>query len=448
MPPLYSPRTTEYSLRPAWRAGLFLLALGLAGLWVGGQAVRLWIAEALWSTFTVANLRRALAIDPMDPRIYRLLGTHLCYLEEPNMAEGLSYLRRATELSPYESNYWFALGSACDLANDNACADQAFERAVNFSPVAPRFQWGAANHFVVAGQTDKALTYFHRLLQLDPGYAWSAFRVCLRATGDPEIVYHQVVLPGDDINLKLTFVNFLSGEENNMEAAHQVWTEIFATPSSFPITASEPYFERMVNLGRGQDAKNAWQDLERVGVVHGQDPGGVDNLIFNGDFENPPVNAGLDWRYGVAPFLSVDYSDPGAHHGNRCMRMDFTVGRNEVYVGPHEFVPVDPNHKYLLQAYVRTQNITSDSGPRLQVVDPVCPTCMNFLSETTEGTTPWHLITLNVLTGPKTQLIEVVVLRLRGRSFPTEITGSFWMDSVSLREVHPDSEQVSLRPAH
>lgn len=364
------------------------------------------------------------------------------------MAEGLMYLRRATELSPYGSNEWYALGSACDLANDTACADQAFERAVHFSPVIPRFQWGAANHYVVAGQTDKALTYFHRLLQLDPGYAWPAFRVCLRATGDPELVYHKVLLPGKDINLKLAYVNFLSGEANNVDAARQVWTESLAEPSSFPISAAEPYFERLISLGRGQEAKSAWQDLERVGVVPGPASGDQDNLIYNGDFEHPPVNAGLDWRLGVTPFLSVDFSDPAAYQGARCLRMDFSVGRNEVFVGPYQFVPVDPNHAYLLQAYVRTQNITSDSGPRLQAVDPLCPTCMNFFSDTTVGTTPWHLITLKFLTGPKTQLIDLVVLRPRGRSFPTEITGSFWMDSVSLKAVGPESEEVSMRPAH
>jgi hypothetical protein len=369
-------------------------------------------------------------------------------MEEPNMAEGLKYLHRAAELSPYGSNYWYALGSACDLANDTACADQAFERAVRFSPVIPRFQWGAANHYVVAGQTDKALAYFHRLLQLDPGYAWPAFRVCVRATGDPELVYHKVLLPGNDINLKLAYVNFLSGEGNNVEAARQVWDESLAAPPSFPITAAEPYFDRLISLGRGPEAKSAWQDLERVNVVPRPESGDRDNLIFNGGFELPPLNAGLDWRFGASPFLNVDFSDPAAYQGARCLRLDFTVGRNEVFVGPHQYVPVDPNRAYVLQAYVKTQNITSDSGPRLQVVEPGCTACVNFMSEATVGTTPWHPITLKFLTGAKTQLIYIEVLRLPSRSFPNEITGSFWLDSVMLKESSPESEEVSLKPAH
>jgi hypothetical protein len=185
-----------------------------------------------------------------------------------------------------------------------------------------------------------------------------------------------------------------------------------------------------------------------VEVVPRPDSGERDNLIFNGSFERPPLNAGLDWRFGASPFLNIDFSDPAAYQGTRCLRLDFTVGRNETFVGPHQFVPVDPNHAYVLQAYVKTQNITSDSGPRLQAVDQGCPACMNFLSDSTVGTTPWHLLSLKVLTGPKTQLIDIVVLRLPSRSFPNEITGSFWIDSVSLKASGPEAEEVSMRPAH
>lgn len=446
MTQLYSSHSAEYSLRPAWRVALFLLVLGLVGLWVGGQAVRLWAAEALRSTSTVANLRRALAIDPMDPQINRLLGAHLCYMEDPEMAEGLMYLRRATELSPYGSNYWYTLASACDLANDTACADQAFGRAVYYSPVVPRFQWGAANHYLSTDRTNIALTYFHRLLQLDPAYAWPTFRLCLRATGDPERVFHKVLLPGTDTNLKLAFVSFLSGEGNNLDAAHQVWSQILSAHPSFPITAAEPYLDRLVSLGRGQEARSVWRDLEDSGVIPA--PNERDNLIYNGDFENGTVNSVMDWRYGPVPFLSVSFIEPGAYHGNRCMRMDFTVGRNADYVGPSQFVPVDPGQEYLLQAYVRTQDITSDSGPRMQVVDPMCSACLNVLSDTTVGTTTWHPITLKFLTEPNTHLILFTVFRPRSRSFPNEITGSFWMDSISLKAVGYDSEEVSVRPAH
>ncbi len=56
-----------------------------------------------------------------------------------------------------------------------------------------------------------------------------------------------------------------------------------------------------------------------------------DNLIFNGDFEQSPLKAGFDWRASPQTFLAVDFSAPGAYHGAHCLRVDFTVSRNDEY---------------------------------------------------------------------------------------------------------------------
>jgi hypothetical protein len=115
------------------------------------------------------------------------------------------------------------------------------------------------------------------------------------------------------------------------------------------------------------------------------------------------------------------------------LRIDFTVSRNEAYQPLYQLVPVAANQAYTLTAYVRSQEITSDSGPRLQVVDPIHSNGPNAMSESTVGTTPWHPISLNFCTGPDTKLVQVSILRVLGRTYPTEISGSFWIDTVVLK---------------
>ena len=136
---------------------------------------------------------------------------------------------------------------------------------------------------------------------------------------------------------------------------------------------------------------------------------------------------------GRAPISRSISRTEGVHTGKHCLRIDFTVSRNEEYMPVYQFVPVVSNQAYLLTAYVRSQDITSDSGPRLQVLGKVPPRGPNGVSETTVGTTPWHPISLKFCTGPDTKLVELSVIRVRGRTFPTEITGSFWLDNVVLR---------------
>lgn len=443
----YNARSFECSLRSGVRATFFLLAIGITALFIGGEAIRLWVVEHLAESFKLPNLLLALKVDPVDPRIHKLLGQYYCYLDDPNMAEGIKHLRRATELSPSGAIYWYSLASACELASDNACADQAFGRAVSLSPMTPRFEWAAANHYLLTDRTEKALAHFRRLLELDPGYDGATFRLCLRVTGDPELVFQKVLLPGKDTKQQLSYVAFLSAE-GNADAAHEIWVKTMANASPFPLSSAEPYLDNLIAHGQGQEARNVWQDLERLGIVSTHNTVASDNLVFNGDFEQIPLNAGLDWRYSFTPYLYFDFFDPSAFQGTRCLRMDFTVSRNEDFLGVFQYVPVSPNQEYILQAFVRSQSITSDSGPRLRVYDSTCPTCLDAFSDTTVGTTPWHQVDLRFTTGPHTQLVNLSVLRPRSRTFPMEITGSFWLDAVSLKPTDSVTDQPTLKPAH
>jgi hypothetical protein len=120
--------------------------------------------------------------------------------------------------------------------------------------------------------------------------------------------------------------------------------------------------------------------------------------------------------------------------------VDFEVKRNDDNEPVYQAVPVVPNGQYRLEAFVRSESITSDSGPRLRVRDPTCSECLDASSEPTIGTTRWHAVPLNFSTGPKTRLVQVSVWRPRSRAFPTEISGEFWLDAVSLTPAGPANE--------
>jgi hypothetical protein len=443
---LFSIRSHEWSLRPWPRAVLFLLALGLPVFFLSAKVLRVGAADTLATSYEIGRLRRAVSLDPDNAKAHRILGSLLCTLEDPHLAEGLEHLHRATELSPNEAVNWSALASACELTADTRCADEAIEHALRLGPMVPRSEWAAANHFLVTDRTDEALVHFQRLLRLDPGYDWQTFRLCLRATGDPDLVLQKVLAPLGDTKLELSYVNYLSAQ-GEMDSARRAWTASVAHASPFPLSLAGPYLARLLEMGQGREVRSLWQDLEKLGVVTKPAPDEADNLVFNGDFEQTPLNEGLDWRYQPVPYLLVDFADHAASHGKRCLRLDFTVGRNDNFVGASQFVPVAPARNYVVKAYARSQSISSDSGPRLRVVDPSCPSCVNVLSETTVGTTPWHEISLRFTAGPETQLVDISVVRLKSRSFPTEITGTFWLDDVTLKDAASANQEVVSRQA-
>ena len=288
---------------------------------------------------------------------------------------------------------------------------------------------------------------FRRLLELDPTYGPATFHLCLGSLGDPQLILQRVLPPGKDPRLKLAYLNFLSTNEL-ADQAHQVWVQAVATGTPFPLQLATPYIDNLLELGRVKDAQSAWRDLETLGVVANPATSEDDNLVFNGDFEQMPLGAGFDWRNRPGPYIALDFSDPVAHSRKLCLRIEFTVSRNEAYMPLYQLVPVAPNQAYVLTAYVRSQDITSDSGPRLQVLDTVHYRGPNVMSETTVGTTPWHQVSLKFCTAPDTQLVQISVTRLRGRTFPTEITGSFWLDTVALKSLGSGGDGACTASAH
>jgi tetratricopeptide (TPR) repeat protein len=424
----------EFSLKSRRRSGLFLFLAALVTFVGSAEAIKIAAVTALGKSAEVSKVQEALALDPDNPVLHDQLGQlYANSVGLSDLVEGVAQERRATALNPYKADYWLALASACESVRDNQCAGQAQQRALVLSPMVPMVWWVAGNHYLRTGRPEAALPCFHRLLELSPDYAAPTFGLMLRAYRDPKMILEKVVGEEKDPQLALAFADFMSAN-NQFDAAHQAWTQIANSGSPFPFAAVRPYLERLLGRGRYQEARAVWLHLEERGVIAKLADGEQGNLVFNGGFEQSPLDAGFDWRSEASPYVSVDFADASPFAGRHCLRVDFPVGQNDEFEPVNQIVPVVPNQAYTLEAYVRSRDITSDSGPRLRVTDPGCPRCLNAWTDVTVGNTSWHRVTLRFSAGPQTQAVRVSVWRPRSRSFPMEISGSFWLDSVSVRE--------------
>ena len=428
-----------------WRAGVFLLGVGLAALFMAGEALRLGMAASSEESVEISQLRRALRLDPDNPQLHHRLGLVYSFSRsDNNLPEALRQIQRATELNPHRAIYWLSLASTCDSLRDTACADRALDNALRLSPMTPRLHWIAANRYLLTDRPEAALAQFRRLFELSSQYNWAAFQLCLETLGDPMAVLERVVPPQADAGLKLSYVNFLSAQ-GEADAAYRVWGRVAGAGSPFAFSSVETYLGSLFAAGRYQEAAGVWRDLERLGVVKRPASDEASNLMFNGDFEQDVLNAGFDWRTPRVPYVSLAFPDSGAYRGRRCLRLEFNVARNEESEAVYQFVPVAPGQAYSLTAYARSDSITSDSGPRLRVLDPVCPSCLDISSDGTVGTTPWHPLQVKFTTGAQTQVVLVATWRPRSRSFPTEIKGTFWLDAVSLEAVASDKGRMTRK---
>lgn len=130
------------------------------------QAIRIAAVTTLETSAQLADVQKAVALDPGNPIVHgRLAFLYGDSLDPSSLADAVREAQRASALDPNNPDLWLTLASACEAVRDHACADNAVRRALDLSPMVPQVWWTAANHYLRADQTGQALSCFHRLLE-------------------------------------------------------------------------------------------------------------------------------------------------------------------------------------------------------------------------------------------------------------------------------------------
>jgi len=431
--PLRNPRSAiRIPLLSAWRVVLFAAVLLSAAGGVGLLTARAGLAAWALEQSDSGVVARVLAVDPANAKLHHRVGSlALWSVEEGARERARASLERAATLAPYDPAVWADLARACDRLGDEAGAARALQRALLLDPMAPRVQWLAASFYARTGDTERAFSHSRRLLEQDPAYAPMVFNLSSRTIGDLSLLETHFMPNAHQPQLRLALLRYLTGE-GRLDLAPTTWNAIAAAGRSFPFALAQPYVDRLISAGDAAEAARVWSDLCRLDVVPAAaaQPG---NAVFNGDFEQPPLGGGFDWRWFPQQDLWLDFADRDAYSGACCLRVDFVGERNRDYEPVAQFVPVVAGQRYRLSAWARSATITSDSGPRLHVADPGCATCPPVETAATIGTSPWNRVEAEFTTGAAQHLARISLVRPRSRTFPTQISGHFWLDDVRLR---------------
>ncbi len=97
-----------------------------------------------------------------------------------------------------------------------------------------------------------------------------------------------------------------------------------------------------------------------------------------------------------------------------------------------QYVPVEPRRTYHFHAYMRTSEITTESGMRFSILDPNHRDAVNVLTENFVGSHLWTVMDMDVTTSAETHFLMVRLLRMGSRLFENRLSGSVWIADVSL----------------
>ena len=376
-------------------------------------------------------LQAAIRWDPRNAQYYDALATmrHF-YADTDNPDEQVRLYQRAVSLSPQNALYWADLGTAFDWAGNRSEALRAFERSKGLFPASPDVNWKLANFYIRSGKTLEGLRTLRKVLLGGGVPQQDVFALAERATEDRKTILEEMV-PKETATL-LAYLNYQAGKGDTL-AAEQAWSKLLALRLPFELSEAFVYLDALIQKRQPEQLAEAWSALadrfpQKVGSLRV-----TPSLVTNGSFESDILNGGLDWRVVPIEGATVSIDSRDAVDGAQAVHIEFDGTRNVDYGHLLQYVLVRPNTRYRFSGYIRTDAITTDSGPRFQIFDAYDPGKMLAATENAIGTSGWTEQRLEFRTPLNTRLIVVRVARPPSSKFDNKIRGTTWVDKLSLR---------------
>ena len=196
----------------------------------------------------------------------------------------------------------------------------------------------------------------------------------------------------------------------------------------------------LLETGHAEDAHSVWQQSLTAAGVSANSPANG-SLVWNGGFEQELLNGGLGWRFRAVPGVDLSFDPRVVHSQGRSLRVVFDGSGNVDFQQPWQYVVVQPGTRYRLSAYFRTENLTSSSGVRLELDETHFGGAVAATADL-PATQTWFPSETEFTTGPDTRLFRLVLRRRPSPKLDNKISGTIWMDDVSLA---PLVESSALR---
>jgi hypothetical protein len=214
-------------------------------------------------------------------------------------------------------------------------------------------------------------------------------------------------------------------------AALVVWNHLIGLKPRIDWIKFYAFIDMLVNQDRFDEAGSVWrQAMAAEGIFPPESP--ADSLVFDGGFERDLSNGGFGWRRQDVSGAEFDFDTEEKHSGSRSARIIFDRTQNLSYGHLYQRVLVTPGTRYSFRGFLRTDHISTDSGMRFEIVDPRRPRDLDVLTPNESGTLPWTMEEAEFTTGPQTHLIQIVLRRMPSARFDNKISGTVWVDDVSV----------------
>ncbi|MGB8888950.1 MAG: carbohydrate binding domain-containing protein [Candidatus Korobacteraceae bacterium] len=420
----------ELSLKsPASKIG-FAVVCALLAVVFEVCSVRQCLAYREYTQLTVPALQKATRLDPLNSQYAHMLGRIYLY-QEQDFAAARTAMAHATALNPYDARYWLDLASIAQVTGDSQAEEADLERAQRVEPTMPDTSWEVANFYLLRGNLPMAFRNFATVEQYSPQLRKQAVRASWRAQPNIDLLLQYVPHTVEALSAVLNVMY----EQQKFPEAAKVWQALVALKQPVGADYVLAYLGTLLSHEHrlSDQAQQVWKDFLTTNPEMAEYVA-PNNLVVNGGFEHDVLDGGFDWHHAEHPYVKLAQESAISHSGSRSLSVSFD-GNGIQDFGIFQYVPVKPNSRYRLQAYVRADNILGSSGPRLAVTDPYDASHRFYTGDDILGSSLWSAQTGSFSTGPDTHMVAIALLR----DPPYDpIHGHLWLDDVSIT---PEDDQ-------
>ena len=401
----------------------------VASLAAGYSIINIWRGISLYPiSLSEKNLLRATRLAPSNPDPYYRLGLFYQWdIRHMDLRESAQYFRKAIKRNPLEQEYWLNLAKICQRTGERTASEGALENAVTVFPTSYRGRWVTGNLLLLQGDFEKALPHFSYLLVHYPNQSSAVYDVLEKAVSDSEFVLEKIV-PRDPSSFR-QYLSYLY-EMGDQDSVRKAWAKrlSFSYPGDREQTLR--HIEFLISRGELNEAFQVWKArLDEEGLSTFSDS----NLITNGGFEKDQIlGGGFDWKIEKVPGAEVSFDPSVAFEGKRSLKVVFNGKENVDFHHVYQFLPLKSDTEYVLRANVKTQAVTTKSGLKIEVIG--IGQAFQSLSEALTGDNEWRELIVSFRTPAQLQGGLVRMRRDKTDKFDRIISGTVWIDQVSLTE--------------
>jgi hypothetical protein len=379
---------------------------------------------------TSGGLEKATDLEPNNHEYWYRLGHFQEFnIEQPNASRAEFDFRRAIALNPKYTGAWLDLGTHYELEGNTEAARDAFLQAKISYPASAEVAWRYGNFLLREGDLAKAYAELRLAVQLDPHRAATAFSRSYRANPDINAILEEA-LPADPA----VYVEVLgeASRSKQLVVAQKVWERLLVMHPRLKFQDFDLFVSELLAAGQAVQARRVWDQgittmtlpaLEQV----------KDSVVWDPSFESGARGYSFGWRYQpLTPGLQISLDSSQKHSGARSLRLTFDGTQNQNLEPACALVNVAPNTAYHFSGWVRTQDLTTNSGISFRIYsigDPTFP--VNQTSEI-HGTFPWTSVDMPWTSGPQVHQARICILREPSDTPNMNISGTAWVDDVNL----------------